>query len=556
MKKLSAVLYVSVALGLAVQSQAQTAPASTSTARTGQGETIVIQGKRMPTAEAPRSATCEALIRNDPHFRALIEATQGAGMLGPSVYLPTRMPRNPDYSAPPLTPVGSPLPKFGRGRFGVGGDRSASEGNPTGHTNADDNMPGASNQIASGGTAEEDTEWTFSDREARAACRAAYSAGGVASLPGDPTGPEARDNAGYGSLSRMGTRTNRGRAEIARNDKSLPRAFALFDQRRFAESLDWFRKAAAKLPDNQGGDEAVLFVGKLYLQGLGDKSDPAVGVRWLKKAATARFNPTVDMPVFDPKQPEMNTAIGEAAVILGNIYRTGFRGVSKDLEESRKWYERAFDVGHIPAAKVLGDIYDQGVGTPRDARKAESYYRKAAKFGLPTAQFALAEMLHAGDAGVKQDRKEALRWYEAAAKADHPGALYALARAYDLGDGVRADQQVAIGFYKGAALKGHSGAIAAMGTYFYEGKVLPKDPATARKWFEQAARSSDPDGTFNLAAMVARGEGGPRDVVQAWALMKRAAALGNETAPTALAALEQRMTAADKAAAAALLRRN
>jgi TPR repeat protein len=93
----------------------------------------------------------------------------------------------------------------------------------------------------------------------------------------------------------------------------------------------------------------------------------------------------------------------------------------------------------------------------------------------------------------------------------------------------------------------------AMGSHFYEGKLLPRDHALARRWFEEAAAGEDPEGMYNLSAMLARGEGGPRDVARAWALMKGAAARGHLIAPKAIPALEGRMTASEKQAAAAML---
>ncbi|KAK0358784.1 hypothetical protein LTR94_033983, partial [Friedmanniomyces endolithicus] len=51
----------------------------------------------------------------------------------PPVIQPTRMPRNPDYKAPPKVPVGSPLPVLGKTRFGMtmGGDIALPGGDPS-----------------------------------------------------------------------------------------------------------------------------------------------------------------------------------------------------------------------------------------------------------------------------------------------------------------------------------------------------------------------------------------------------------------------------------------
>ncbi|WP_333571008.1 SEL1-like repeat protein [Sphingomonas sp.] len=533
--RLAAPLLAGASIFLAIPASAQT--------DAQKQQDVIIRAQRMPAAEAQRSAMCEALARN-PYFAALSSAAAGKDVLGPTVYLPTRLPRNPDYTAPPLVPPGSPLPTPPKSRFGTlalfsgalndangtadsSGDGSAADGNGVGST---------------------PTPATTSADEIAAACRTRYqpNAGSPevtsrpASIPIEFSGPTGKTDT---------------RASRILHDDTLPIAILLFDQRRFAESLPWFKRAANKLPLGAGGDEAALYIGKLYLMGLGEQSDPSEGVRWLEKAATARFNPITDTPMFNPEVPELNTASGEASVILGNVYRTGYKGIPRNPEASRKWFARALENGHVPAAKMLGDLYRDGIDVPRDPAKAASYYRQAAKLDLPSAQVALAQMLETGDDGVQQDRPQAIAWYRAAARHEHPEALYALARAFDLGEGVKADPEQALGLYKRAAIAGSAGAMTALGTYFYEGRQVAKDPVAARRWFEQGAKRGDADGMVDLAAMQIQGQGGDKDVVQAWVWLKRATTLRHQAAPNAVAVLERRMSPAERAAAQSALER-
>lgn len=526
---LAAMLLAGSFLGLTPSAAAQTAPQK-------KQDELVVRGQRMPAAEAQRSATCEALARN-PYFAALSGFASDKDVLGPAVYLPTRLPRNPDYSAPPLVPPGSPIPKAPKSRFGAAllysGVIDAAGTTSDVASNGGDNSNAATGSSVAASASADDVA---------AACRAKYRPN--AGSPEVSSRPVSIPVEFAGPTTKTDTRT----ARIAHDD-TLPIALQLFDQRRFAEALVWFKRAASKLPLGAGGDEAALYIGKLYLMGLGDQSDPAEGVRWLEKAATARFNPITDTPMFNPEVPALNTASGEASVILGNVYRTGFKGIAKDPGASRKWFARAWEVGHVPAAKMLGDLYRDGVDVPRDPAKAASYYRQAAKLDLPAAQVALAQLLESGDAGVKAEPKEALAWYRAAARHENPEALYALARAYDLGQNLPANPDEALSLYKRAALAGSAGAMTALGTYFYEGKQVPKDPGAARRWFEQGAKRGDADGMVDLAAMQIQGQGGDKDVVQAWVWLKRAALLHQEAAPNAVAALEGRMTPTERAAA-------
>jgi len=540
------------------QSMAQTTP----------DPEVKVTGQKMPRSEAPRSATCEALAR-DPFFRAQMDANDGDPFMGPRVFIPTRLPRNPDYSKPPSVPAGSELPDLPKSRFGMqyrmlNGQASVTEPQATASASGDAATPvsGAAygyNAASSAGDGGPPSDLVASMEgstldAAIDSCRGAYSRGSGGAGAGRSIGSRVTESPGEASqMTALNAHVATARSWIASQDTTLPMAFALFDQGRYPESLDWFRKAEGKLPFQDGGDEAALFIGKIYLLGLGEKSDSAEALKWLTKAATGPFNPVTETPAFDPKQPERNTAAGEAAVILANLYRRGYPGIARDPAEALKWYTRAYRIGHIPAAKMLGDFYEAGIGAPRDPKKAASYYEQAAKLDYAPAQFALAELLSRSDEGVRQDRKKALGWYQAAAKHNHGGAIYALARAYDLGDGVKADPQMAIGFYKNAALQGNAAAMVAMGTYFYEGKLVPKDDATARRWFQAGAAASDVDGMFDLAAMLANGQGGGKDVIGAWLWLKRAAALGHEKAPAAISALEGRMTPAERQAAAARL---
>ncbi|MDC7675334.1 tetratricopeptide repeat protein [Asticcacaulis machinosus] len=344
-----------------------------------------------------------------------------------------------------------------------------------------------------------------------------------------------------------------GRAHIARRDKTLPEAYALFDAKKYPEALEMAKKSYAKLTDSEGGVEASLMIGKIYVYGLHGTADVPEGLKWLERAAGSRFDITQQMPAFDPKYPEDSlTPISEAAVLMAKVYMVGL-GVPKNPKEARKWFERANYVGYVPAAKTLGDIYYYGYDTPKDVKKAVEYYTQAAKLGFTPAQYSLAEIYYYGDDGTNADVKTAVAWYYEASRQSHAGALHAVARAYDAGEGVAADPNKALVYYKEAALAGNADAQNAMGTYFYQGGQIAKDDVSARKWFEAAARQGQDEAMFNLAVMMMKGEGGDKDPVMAWVWFRLAQAKGHENAKAALTALEKRMTDADKAQALAIL---
>lgn len=505
-------------------------------APTDVGEVEVV-GSKAPTADAPRSATCEYYISQDPALRAWLSVmsdadpfpagwSDGAGpslaVPGPKFYLPTRLPREPDLKSPPRSAPGSALPKLAAKR------QYALQTEIVGSIPAE---AAAEAGVQPSVTAAGEDEVAASID----ACRAQFSRS------------EQRGATGASAAAERSAR-----ARIAANDTTLPMGFALYDEGRFGEALEQFKLAYKELPDADGGDEAGLMVGKIYLLALREKNDPAEAVVWLKKVAGGVFDPITMMPLFDPREPERNTAIGEAAMMLGRLYMTGAGPVAKDPAEARKWFRRAFNVGHVAAAKIVGDMAYAGVGAAPDLKDARAWYGRGARLGHAPSQFAVARMSEAGEGG-KADLKTALAWYNEAAKIDHPGALYTLAYAYDKGAGVVADPDRAIGLYKTAALKGDHGAQAALASYFYTGERVEKDHAVARQWFEAAAKGGDAEAMFSLAAMMVRGEGGEVDLVKAWAWLHVARSEDHPKAAAALATLERKMSAEQRKAAASLV---
>jgi len=514
----------SAMLATSVQAQIPAAPR--------QGDTqlrdvTVIGGRIAPNTENPRSATCEFLVATDPFVRAQIITAGGDPLMAPTFYMPTRHPRNVVYGAEPLSAPGSALPAIPRQFRGVTTSEAPTAQNPAGNPQRLYGSLGSARSIFTNPEFEYIGDTSDSVDQAINACRSMFPRGGSV--------------------------ISAGRYEIAYRDEMMPTGFALFEEWRYAESLEYFKKGFKKLSYEMGGDEAALMIGKLYLGAPGVQRNTREALVWLERAGGAAFSPVSDMPRFDPLEPERNTAIGEACMILARIYQTGFDGVAEDQAKAHKWFERALWVGHVPASSILGDIHYYGAGTPRDLVKAFNYYKKGATLGYAPAQSALAEMYLSGEAPGGRNVQLGLAWHNEAARIGNANSLFALAVAYEKGEGVAPDAERALGLYKLAALSGNAPAGNTIGAYFYEGRMLSKDPAVARKWFERAAIDGDPDAMYNLGAMMMKGEGGAADHTRAWVWLKMAEKGENPDATAAVRVLEARMTAEEKAEAAKLL---
>ncbi len=128
-------------------------------------------------------------------------------------------------------------------------------------------------------------------------------------------------------------------------------------------------------------------------------------------------------------------------------------------------FDSLADDGNASAQFALGYMYEKGLIYPGyglftqepDYGQAASWYRKAAKQGLATAQSNLGRM-YAGGIGVARDDAEAAGWYRKAAVQGLPVAQYNLAIRYYEGSGVPRDN-VAAHMWASLAAANSSGRI-------------------------------------------------------------------------------------------------
>ena len=90
----------------------------------------------------------------------------------------------------------------------------------------------------------------------------------------------------------------------------------------------------------------------------------------------------------------------------------------------------------------------------KDPERAVEFYRSAAEYGLPEAQFNLGRM-HALGKGVPQNHPEAVKWFRLSADQGFPTAQYNLGVAYAKGRGVEKSHRSAYIWLTLAGIGGH-----------------------------------------------------------------------------------------------------
>jgi hypothetical protein len=109
-------------------------------------------------------------------------------------------------------------------------------------------------------------------------------------------------------------------------------------------------------------------------------------------------------------------------VLLALMYQHGDNGSHKDEALAAHWFELAATQGNAYAQKMLGDIYAEGSGVPRNLRLAADWREKAANRGNIEAQCLLGKMYLNGE-GVNKDQSKAEKWLQRAATEGNSGKI-------------------------------------------------------------------------------------------------------------------------------------
>src|SRR5487761_2043570 len=104
-----------------------------------------------------------------------------------------------------------------------------------------------------------------------------------------------------------------------------------------------------------------------------------------------------------------------------------------DFADALMEFQRAAKHDDVHALNYLGIMYEQGLGTQRDYKRAAAMFYIAAILGYPEATANLARM-YAEGLGVRQDNKAALSSYRAAARAGFAPAITRMAEIYENGE--------------------------------------------------------------------------------------------------------------------------
>ena len=236
-----------------------------------------------------------------------------------------------------------------------------------------------------------------------------------------------------------------------------------------------------------------------------------------------------------------------AHTLIGRIYAEGF-GVPKDAASAAKWYARGAELGDIESAFALGVLHAQGAGVAKSYPDAARYFETAALKGHSLANYNLALLFLKGE-GKPFNPKRAFGHMRYAAEQGVIAAQYDLGTLYATGEGVEPNAFESALWIGKAAAQGHTEAQVDYAVILFKEHDLPPDQKlTLRKQgytlLLSAAEKGLPIAQNRLAQAFANGLGVDKNMADAmkWHLVAKSAGVDDET----LEGLLRRLSKSDR----------
>jgi len=217
---------------------------------------------------------------------------------------------------------------------------------------------------------------------------------------------------------------------------------------------------------------------------------------------------------------------------------------------ARVVWETLAEVGNGDALFNLAVLAEDGLGEPRDMKKAETLYTTAARAGNFKAQYRLGMLYSAGEL-LPKDLEKARVFLNLAAQAGDRDAIAKLAtldqvsteltpfqQAELMGSRGRHDEAAVL--YAQLAQQGDRSAQTRLAWMYEAGRGVPRSLDEAARRFQLAAEAGDAEAQYALAVMLRTGKGRERDLEQSTVWLRRAA---QQNYPAAMSALASGMAA-------------
>ena len=191
---------------------------------------------------------------------------------------------------------------------------------------------------------------------------------------------------------------------------------------------------------------------------------------------------------------------------LGTLYKYGI-GVNPNEAEASSHFKKSADLGNALAMCHYGEQLEEGRGVAVNIPEAVRYYKMSSDHACPHGMFNYADMLHHGK-HVPKNVTEAVRLYRLAADAGEDLALAALCEIYRDGlDEVKPDPALAVEAAEIGAKRQSFRSMVQLADLLTRGIGVPKDPARAESILEEAHKPQYRSDQNNYAYDLQHGKG-------------------------------------------------
>ncbi len=261
-------------------------------------------------------------------------------------------------------------------------------------------------------------------------------------------------------------------------------------------------------------------------------------------ADPGRVGPSVDYRSIDPQTaiPVCEAAVAEFPdnprfkSLLARVYDRAGRG-----EDAYVMNEQAMAAGYLAAWHNMGNLYQKGLGVPKDDAKAYELYLYAAERGHPEDQHNIG-IARLNGRGVEKDEAEARVWFSKAADQNWSASINMLGLMAEKGQGGPADATAAVAFYDRSVNLGNRNAMVNLANAYRKGVGVAVDAPRAVALFERSALQNTRAAFISLAQMYEAGEGIDADISTAAFWYSLAAREGDEVAVTSLQRVKAALT--------------
>jgi hypothetical protein len=208
-------------------------------------------------------------------------------------------------------------------------------------------------------------------------------------------------------------------------------------------------------------------------------------------------------------------------------------GVGKNPQEAFVYYEKAAKAGIPEAQFVVGEFLRSGSDIPQNLEEAKKWYTSALEKGFELAKKRLEQMALKNESKVSAKPGNTMVIYNSLN--DVPtDQLMATGLTYFIGDKVPKDLQKAAEYVEAAAHKGLADAQYMIGKMCMGGQGVDKDYNQALIWLEKAAEQNHADANWEVARFYANGVVVEKDLAMFKIYVSKAASLGSKSAIAAI----------------------